>query len=377
MRQAQEKDILFSYPFESMAPFMEMMRQAAEDPAVLSIKITFYRIDFQSRLAELLMRAAENGKEVIVLMELRARFDEANNIEWSQRFDEAGCRVIFGLSEYKVHSKICPITKREFGNIRHITQVGAGNYNEKTARQYTDFSLITANREIGKDAAAFFNGLLLGKTDKNYARLWVAPDSFKQNVIRCINHEQEKALKGESGQIIIKCNSLTDKEIMAKLVEAAQSGAKISMIVRGICRLKPRVPGSTDNITVISIVGRFLWHSRVYCFGVNDGQRLCISSADLMTRNTERRVEIACPILDIDLKQRIYEMLKTMLLDNTKAWEQFADGRCILRHPPVDLAVNSQEFFLEQARAAAQTAPMKSSRAKKLTRLAAPKIFLA
>ena len=350
MKQVREKDILFSYPFESIAPFLEMVRQAAEEPAVLSIKVTLYRIDSQSRLAESLIRAAENGKEVIVLMELRARFDEANNIEWSQRLDEAGCRVIYGPSGYKVHSKICLITKREFGKIIYITQIGTGNYNERTAKQYTDLALITTNNEIGKDAAVFFNNLLLGKIDKNYTRLWVAPDCFKQNILQYIEREQDKVANGERGQIIIKCNSLTDREIIAKLVEASQCGVKISLLVRGICCLIPRVPEFTENIAVISIVGRFLEHSRVYCFGAVDDQQIYISSADLMTRNTERRVEIACPILDSDIKQRIYEMLEIMLLDNTKAWEQFADGRYILRHSPTDLEINSQNMFIEQAR---------------------------
>ena len=350
MKHIREKDILFSYPFESISPFLEMVRQAAEDPMVLSIKVTLYRIDSQSRIAESLIRAAENGKEVIVLMELRARFDEANNIEWSQRLDEAGCRVIYGPTGFKVHSKVCLITKREFGKINYITQIGTGNYNEKTAKQYTDLSLITTNNEIGKDAAVFFNNLLLGKIDKDYTHLWVAPDCFKQNIIRYIERERDKAKKGERGQIIIKCNSLTDREIIAKLVEASQCGVKISLLVRGICCLIPRVPEFTENIAVISIVGRFLEHSRVYCFGTVDDQQIYISSADLMTRNTERRVEIACPILDHDIKQRIYEMLEIMQLDNTKAWEQFADGRYILRHPPADLEINSQSMFMEQAR---------------------------
>ena len=349
MKQLQERDILLSFPFESISPFLEMVRQAAEDPVVLSIKVTLYRIDSQSRLAESLIRAAENGKEVIVLMELRARFDEANNIEWSQRLDEAGCRVIYGPSGYKAHSKVCLITKSEFGRISYITQIGTGNYNEKTARQYTDFSLLTANKEIGQDAAAFFNNLLLGRIEKDYTRLWVAPDCFKQNILQCIEQEREKAQNGEHGQIIIKCNSLTDREIIAKLVEAAQCGVKISMIVRGICCLIPRVLEFSENITVISIVGRFLEHSRVYCFGTGDSRQLYISSADLMTRNTERRIEVACPVLDVNVKQRIYDMLETMLMDNTKAWEQFADGRYILRHPPMGLEINSQELFVKQA----------------------------
>jgi polyphosphate kinase len=350
LKAVQKKDLLYSYPFESIAPFLEMIRQAAEDATVLSIQITLYRIDAQSKLAESLIRAAENGKEVVVLMELRARFDEANNIEWSKRLDEAGCRVIYGLSGYKVHSKICLITRKEFGKIRRVTQIGTGNYNEKTVKQYTDLSLITANREIGKDAAAFFNNLLLGKQGEDYALLWVAPNCFKKNFLRCVEEERRKAESGEGGRIIIKCNALTDREIITKLIEASQSGVRISMIVRGACCLIPRIPRLTENITVVSIVGRFLEHSRIFYFGTGAAAKLYVSSADLMTRNTERRVEIACPVLDADLKQRICEMLEIMLADNTKAWEQFSNGRYVLRRSATDLAVDSQEIFTEQAR---------------------------
>jgi polyphosphate kinase len=312
--------------------------------------ITLSRIDAQSKLAESLIRAAENGKEVIVLMELRARFDEANNIEWSRRLDEAGCRVIYGPSGYKVHSKICLITRREFGGIQRITQIGTGNYNEKTVRQYTDLSLVTTNREIGRDAAAFFNNLLLGNVDEDYALLWAAPRSFKTNILRRIEQERHKAENGETGRIIIKCNSLTDKDVIEKMIEASRSGVKISLIVRGACCLLPRIPGLTENITVIGIVGRFLEHSRIFCFGVGADRELYISSADLMTRNTERRIEIACPVLDADLKRRICEMLETLLADNTKAWELFSNGRYVLRRSTEDPAVDSQDMFTEQAR---------------------------
>jgi polyphosphate kinase len=351
MKHVQKKDLLFSHPYESITPYLEMIKQAVEDPTVLSIKITLYRLDAQSKLAESLIRAAGNGKEVIVLMELRARFDEANNIEWANRLDEAGCRVIYGPTGYKVHSKICLITKKESGKIQYITQLGTGNYNEKTAKQYTDISLITANQKIGKDAAIFFNNLLIGNFDGEYSHLWVAPNYYKQNILQCIEEEKKKAEKGEKSQIIIKCNSITDKEVITKLIEASQSGVKISMIVRGICCLIPRVPQLTENISIISIIGEFLEHSRIYCFGTGDDKKIYISSADLMTRNTERRIEIACPILEGELKQRVFEMLETMLMDNTKAREQFSDGRYVLRHAPTDLAINSQKIFTEQARA--------------------------
>ena len=351
IKQVQKKDHLLSHPYESISPFLEMIKQAAEDPTVLSIKITLYRLDAQSKLAESLIRAAENGKEVIVLMELRARFDEANNIEWSNRLDEAGCRIIYGPTGYKVHSKICLITKKENGKIQYITQIGTGNYNEKTAKQYTDLSLITANQEIGKDATIFFNNLLLGNHDGDYTHLWVAPKYYKQNILQCIEAEKKKAENGEKGRIIIKCNSITDKDIIVKLIEASQNGVKISMIVRGICCLIPHVSQLTENITIISIIGQFLEHSRIYCFGTGDNKKIYISSGDLMTRNTERRIEISCPVLDEKLKQRIFEMLETMLMDNTKAWEHFSDGRYILRHSSIDQAINSQKIFTKQARA--------------------------
>ena len=357
MRLALKQDILFSYPFDSVSPFLEMLRQAAEDPAVVSIKITLYRLDVLSKLAESLIRAAYNGKDVTALMELRARFDEANNIDWSNRLDEAGCRVIFGLPGLKVHSKICLITRKEFGRIQYITQIGTGNYNERTSKQYTDLSLITANQEIGRDAALFFSNLLLGNTDWSAARLWVSPSHLKDKVIRYIDRERGKAENGMTGRIIIKCNSLTDKEIILALIAASRSGVTISMIVRSICCLIPNIPGLTENITVISVVGRFLEHSRIFCFGDGDDREIFISSADLMTRNTERRIEVACPILDQSLKLRVYQMLETLLGDNVKAWEQRSDGSYVLRKHRSGQAVNSQEIFTAQANAAVVAAP--------------------
>ena len=350
MRMIQKKDMLLSYPYEGITTFFELVRQAAEDPSVMSIKITLYRIDFQSKLAESLIRAAENGKEVIAAIELRARFDEENNIAWARRLYEAGCRVVYGPAEYKMHSKICLITKRDYNRIHYITQIGTGNYNEKTAKLYTDLSLLTANQSIGEDAAKFFNNLLLNNMDGNYSHLWVAPTRFKDEIISCIDIEQRKAERGGTGRILIKCNSLTDREIIVKLIEASQSGVMISMIVRGICCLTPQIPGYTENITVISIVGTFLEHSRIFIFGEGNERKLYISSADLMTRNTERRVEIACPVLDLDLKQRIYDIFELMLADNTKAWDHCADGSYTLRSSDSDLAVNSQEMQVEQAR---------------------------
>jgi len=359
------KDMMFSYPFESMTPLLALVNQAAQDPSVLSIKITLYRIDVQSKLAESLIIAAENGKEVIVLMELRARFDERNNIEWAQHLEEAGCRVIYGLMGYKVHSKICLITRRISGKIRYITQIGTGNYNEKTAKLYTDLSLITASQEIGADAAAFFGNMLLGKLEGDYKYLWVAPNSYKSNVLSLIEQERHKALSGGRGRIIIKCNSLTDKDVIEKLSEASRAGVKISMIVRGICCLVPQIKGATENISVISIVGKFLEHTRIFCFGTGHETKLYISSADLMTRNTQRRVEIACPILDPSQKNRILDMIEAILKDNTNGWELLPDGSYIRRRSKDSAPFSSQEFFTQEARSKAQTVEVERTGTKR------------
>ena len=354
LKLATEKDMLFNFPYESITPFLSLIRQAAEDPSVLSIKITVYRLDAQSKLAESLILAAENGKEVIVLMELRARFDESNNIEWASRFEEAGCRIIYGLVGYKCHSKVSLITRKVSGRLQYITQVGTGNYNEKTAKLYSDLSLITANQEIGRDAATFFSNMLIGNLEGMYTHLWVAPNSFKSNVLNAIENERQKALNGEPGKIVIKCNSLTDKEVIEKLVEAGKSGVDISMNIRGICCLIPQLPGVTDNIRVFSIVGKFLEHTRIFCFGQGSDLKLFISSADLMTRNTQRRVEVACPILDSDLQKRILWMLDVFHNDDTNAWDLNSDGTYLLRicsdsdHPK-----SSQETFTHEAQSRA------------------------
>ena len=365
IRMTQNKDLLLHYPYESILPFLALIRQAADDDSVLSIKITFYRIDIQSKLAETLILAAENGKEVVVLVELRARFDEVNNIEWAQRLEDAGCRVIYGLVGYKVHSKVCLITRKEGGRIQYITQVGTGNYNEKTARLYTDLSLITAHQGIGQDAHNFFNNLMLGNLEGEYEHLWVAPNSFKNQVLKHIEDERQKALKGDVGFIVIKCNSLTDKEVIEKLSEASCDGVQIHMIIRGICCIIPQVQKATENIHIISIVGKFLEHSRIFCFGTEDNTKIFISSADLMTRNTQRRVEVACPIYDIDLRNRILDMFEHMLGDNTQAWEQLSDGGYISRYQSgTDLILNSQEYFTKQARLSASTAQADNPRRK-------------
>jgi len=347
----KNKDILLSFPYESILPFLSMIRQAATDPKVLSIKITVYRIDSQSKLAEYLTLAAENGKEVVVLMELRARFDESNNIEWASRLEEAGCRIIYGLVGYKCHSKLCLITLKDAGKISYITQIGTGNYNEKTAKLYTDLSLITANQDIGRDAASFFTNMQLGNLEGEYTHLLVAPNKFKNNIIKYIEEERVKSLNGLRGKIVIKCNSLTDKDIIEKLVQAGDDGVEISMNIRGICCLVPQLPGVTDNIHVVSIVGKFLEHTRIFCFGDGPEAKIFISSADFMTRNTTRRVEVACPILDPDIKRKILHMLDIMFSDDTNAWELFSDGRYILRdHADPENPKNSQEIFTQEAK---------------------------
>ena len=323
LKAALQRDILLSYPYESMEPFLQMIREAANDPAVLAIRITIYRLASKAKLVEYLCAAAENGKDVTALIELRARFDEQNNIDWSERMEEAGCKIIYGFEDYKVHSKICLITRRERGAVRHITQVGTGNYNEKTAKQYTDVSLITADERIGQDAGAFFNNMALGNLSGRYSRLFVAPTSLKNNILALMD---EQIAKGKDGYILLKFNSLTDIDVIAKLQEASCAGVTVEMIVRGICCLLPGVPGHTENITVTSIVGRFLEHSRIYVFGRGDEEKMYISSADLMTRNTERRVEIACPIDNPAVRARLHDILYAMQHDTVKARVLQPDG---------------------------------------------------
>ncbi len=358
LKAALQRDILLSYPYESMEPFLQMIREAANDPAVLAIRITIYRLASKAKLVEYLCAAAENGKDVTALIELRARFDEQNNIDWSERMEEAGCKIIYGFEDYKVHSKICLITRRERGAIRHITQVGTGNYNEKTAKQYTDVSLITADERIGQDAGAFFNNMALGNLSGRYSRLFVAPTSLKNNILALMD---EQIAKGKDGYILLKFNSLTDIDVIAKLREASCAGVTVEMIVRGICCLLPGVPGHTENITVTSIVGRFLEHSRIYVFGRGDEEKMYISSADLMTRNTERRVEIACPIDDHAVRTRLHDILYAMQHDTVKARVLQPDGT-YCKKPAVQDPICAQDLLMQQAienarKQAAQPAP--------------------
>ena len=346
--QIKEEDKLLSYPYESIRPFLHLLTEAAEDPDVISIKMTLYRVAKQSKVVEALIEAAENGKEVVVLVELRARFDEENNIEWSRRLEDAGCQVIYGLDGYKVHSKLCLITRKNAGQVEYITQIGTGNYNEKTSRLYTDLSLMTSNVEIGLEASNVFQALSKGEVVEHTRHLLVAPKCLQNKVLDMLDEEIAHARNGEEAYAGFKLNSLTDKKIIDKLIEASEAGVKIDMIIRGICCLIPEVEGKTENIRIISIVGRFLEHSRIYIFGSKERRKYYIASADFMTRNTVRRVEVAAPIYNDKLKTKLQEMFDVMLSDNQKARKLEADGN--YHRVSNDLTpVNAQEYFYAEA----------------------------
>ena len=327
MDRVLEQDLFLSYPYDRMSPFLQLIREAANDPKVVSIKITIYRLARKAVLVDYLRTAAENGKDVTVLMELRARFDEANNINWSESLEDAGCTVIYGMQDYKVHSKVCLITRMEKGKVCHITQVGTGNYNEKTAKLYTDMALITADPSIGKDAAAYFKNMATGNLEGHYDRLLVAPNCMKNKILALIQGEIQKARQGRPCGILVKINSLTDRKTIDALQEASQAGVQVELIVRGICCLLPGVEGYTENIRVTSVVGRFLEHSRVFCFGRGEEMQMYLSSADFMTRNLNRRVEVACPVQDREIKKQILDILNLMLRDNVKARNLRSDGK--------------------------------------------------
>ena len=346
--QIKEEDKLLSYPYESIRPFLHLLTEAAEDPDVISIKMTLYRVAKQSKVVEALIEAAENGKEVVVLVELRARFDEENNIEWSRRLEDAGCQVIYGLDGYKVHSKLCLITRKNAGQVEYITQIGTGNYNEKTSRLYTDLSLMTSNVEIGLEASNVFQALSKGEVVEHTRHLLVAPKCLQNKVLDMLDEEIAHARNGEEAYAGFKLNSLTDKKIIDKLIEASEAGVKIDMIIRGICCLLPGVEGKTENIRIISIVGRFLEHSRIYIFGSKERRKYYIASADFMTRNTVRRVEVAAPVYNDKLKTKLQEMFDVMLSDNQKARKLEADGN--YHRVSNDLTpVNAQEYFYAEA----------------------------
>ena len=352
--QIIKHDVLLSFPYEQIRPFLNMLHEAASDPDVVSIKMTLYRLARHSKVVEALIEAAENGKQVDVLVELKARFDEENNIEWSRQLEDAGCHVIYGLDGLKVHSKLCLITRKTEKGIDYITQIGTGNYNEKTAHLYTDLSLITARPEIGMEASRIFQALSLGTVVDKTEHLLVSPKCLQKPVLEMIDNEIAMVKSGQEGYIGIKINSLTDKKIIAKLIEASEAGVKIDMVIRGICCLRSGIEDLTDNIRIISIVGRFLEHSRIYIFGTETRARIYIASADFMTRNTTRRVEVAVPIEDVDLRARIQEMFITMLSDNVKAREQQPDGTYVCLTPEENAPLNSQEYFFDAAYAAAE-----------------------
>ena len=346
--QIEKKDVLLSYPYESMKPFLQLLQEAAEDESVVSIKMTLYRVAERSKIIDTLIEAAENGKEVVVLVELRARFDEANNIEMSHRLEDAGCQILYGLGDYKVHSKLCLITRKTETGFAYITQIGTGNYNEKTSRLYTDLSLITARQSIGAEAAEIFTALQKGEVVEHTNELLVAPKCLQNKVVDMIDAEIEKVKQGSTGYVGVKINSLTDKVLIDKMIEASQAGVKIDLIVRGICCLKPGVKGMTENIHVISVVGRFLEHSRIYRFGRGDEEKIYIASADFMTRNTVRRVEVAAPIYDQDIRTRIRNIFDTMMMDDEKEKEQNSEGEYCDRSVNAE-KLNSQEFFYQEA----------------------------
>ena len=346
--QIEQKDRLLSFPYESIKPFLRLLREASQSPDVVSIKMTLYRVATNSKVVEALIEAAENGKEVVVLVELRARFDEENNIEWSRRLEDAGCRIIYGLDQMKVHSKLCLITRKKENAISYITQIGTGNYNEKTSEIYTDMSLMTANQDIGYEASQVFNALCLGQTVTESEHLLVAPNCLQNKLLAMMDEEIAKAQSGKTAYIGVKVNSLTDKKLIKKLIEASCAGVKIEMIIRGISCLIAGVPGETENITIRSIVGRFLEHHRIYIFGREEETRVYISSADFMTRNTIRRVEIAVPVEDGEIRQRILDLFSLMMQDNVKARIQQPDGS-YKRAKAGKPALNAQEALYEEA----------------------------
>ena len=364
--QVCEREVLLSYPYESMDAFVQLLREAANDPTVISIKITLYRLARQSHLAEALIAAAESGKQVTALFELRARFDESNNIEWSQRFEEAGCNVIYGFRDYKVHSKICCITRQTENGLQYITQLGTGNHNEKTAKLYTDLSFITADETIGRDATEFFRNMQLENASDNYDILSVAPLQIKPGIIANIDEQIALAREGKPCGLFFKTNSVTDKDIIVKIAEASQAGVPVTLLVRGISCLVPGVPGYTDNVRVVSIVGRLLEHSRIYGFGPRENIKIYLSSADLMTRNMEKRVEIAWPILDEGLRNQVLDYIATCLRDTAKLRELKADGTYTKLGElakPDEPKFESQDFLIKEAqRARAAAAEAKAAR---------------
>lgn len=322
----QNHDLLLSFPFHSTKPFVDLLYEAGDDPSVVSIKISLYRLANHSKIASALAHAAEKGKEVLCVLELRARFDEQNNIDYATMLEEAGCTVIYGLSDYKIHAKLCLITRKVHNQIQYITQVGTGNYNEKTSELYTDLSFISTDPKMGEDATRVFQALCVGEVVESTERLWVAPNCFESNVLRYIQEQIDLARSGGEGYVFIKVNSLNDMEIMEKLIEASQAGVKVEMVIRGICCLCPGIPGYTDNIRIKSIVGRYLEHSRIFIFGTGEQQRIFMGSGDLLNRNTRRRVEVFAEVRDGDSRREILHLVDAIRMDNQNSWEMLSDG---------------------------------------------------
>lgn len=322
----QNHDMLLSFPFHSTKPFVDLLYEAGDDPSVVSIKISLYRLANHSKIASALAHAAEKGKEVLCVLELRARFDEQNNIDYATMLEEAGCTVIYGLSDYKIHAKLCLITRKVHNQIQYITQVGTGNYNEKTSELYTDLSFISTDPKMGEDATRVFQALCVGEVVESTERLWVAPNCFESNVLRYIQEQIDLARSGGEGYVFIKVNSLNDMEIMEKLIEASQAGVKVEMVIRGICCLCPGIPGYTDNIRIKSIVGRYLEHSRIFIFGTGEQQRIFMGSGDLLNRNTRRRVEVFAEVRDGDPRREILHLVDAIRMDNQNSWEMLSDG---------------------------------------------------
>lgn len=346
--QIMDHDVLLFYPYQSMDGFLKLLKEASEDKHVVSIKITIYRLAKHSKIVRYLCRAAENGKNVTVLMELKARFDEQNNISAAEELEESGCHILYGFENYKVHSKICLITYKDKNEFKYITQIGTGNYNEKTSKMYTDLSYITSRKEIGKDAVTFFQNMSMSNLEGQYQHLWIAPSNLKSSILKEIDNQINLAKQHQPARIRIKMNSFTDLDIIHKISEASMAGVKIEMIIRGICCLLPGLENATENITIRSIVGRYLEHSRIYCFGDEKDIKIYIASADCMTRNTEKRVEIGCPIQDEKLKNQILEYFTLLMSDNIKARELCSDGhykQIISQEAPL----NSQEECMHLA----------------------------
>ncbi len=364
LKQIDRKDIMLMYPFEAFSSFINLLEEAAHSDEVVSIKITLYRVARDSKIVDTLIKAAENGKDVLALVELRARFDEENNIGWSKRLEEAGVKVIYGLENLKVHSKLLLITRKSGNSISYTTQIGTGNYNERTSKLYTDITLMTADKDIGTDASLVFAALSIGSTVESSSSLWVAPNCLKPRVVELIDRE---ITYGEEGYVGLKLNSLTDKDIIEKLVQASRAGVKIELLIRGISCLVSGIEGETENIKLVSIVGRFLEHSRIYIFGKGEREKMYISSADFMTRNTERRVEVAAPIKDKEIRDRLMDYFCTMLKDNVKLRVQQSDGTYIRRETE-GKALDAQIYFYEKAYEAAEKIKNKSVEVRKKTR---------